>query len=86
MIDGAVYTQDGKVVLRYAQPIDKYIRVGEAEYVFKCQHATSLAFVDEAHVSSMLEYLGGCCGKRQKVISLASPAAYAHWQDGQGGR
>lgn len=86
MIEGATYTPNGKVALRYAQPIDKYIKVGQAEYVFHCEHAVSLAFVEEEHVQAMLDYLGGCCGKRQHVISLASPAAYSHWKDGNGGR
>lgn len=85
MIDGAIYI-DGKVVLRYAQPIPKLIKVGDSQHYFECQFGVSLAFVDEDKVQAMLEYLGGCCGGKKKVITLAPESIYRHWLDGSGGR
>ena len=81
----AVYV-DGKVVVMYYQPIPKYLRVGATEYVFDCQHGVSLAFVSEAEVQPMLDFLGGCCDHKRHVISLATPVLYSHWLDGRGGR
>ena len=85
MISDAFYV-DGKVVVRYAQPIPKPITVGGKFYLFSCEHGVSLAFVEETEVQPLLDFLGGCCGKRQKVISLASKAVYEHWLTGNGGR
>lgn len=85
-MDNAVYNESGKVVLRYYQPSPKLIKVGGQDVYFDAQHAISLAFVDEALVPQMLAYKGGCCGKSQQVIFLATQTQYQHWLDGQGGR
>lgn len=85
MIDGAFYVNE-KVVVRYSQPVPKLIKIDSKSYYFDCQYGVSLAFVDEADVPALLNFLGGCCGKKQHVISLASQAVYSHWTDGQGGR
>jgi len=85
MIDGAFYV-DGKVVLRYHQPIPKLIKIGDKNFYFDPKHGVSLSLVNEEDVPALLAYLGGCCGGKKHVISLASEAIYKHWQDGQGGR
>jgi hypothetical protein len=85
MIDGAFYV-DGKVALRYYQPIPKHVKVGNKDYIFQCGHGISLIFVPEEEVPPLLNFLGGCCGGRKKVISLCSQVLYSHWLDGQGGR
>ena len=76
MIEGAVYTPEGKVALRYYQPIPKMVQLLDKSYFFDCGHGVSLCFVDEADVSALLEVIGGCCGGKRKVISLASQDAY----------
>lgn len=85
MIDGAVYVGD-KVALRLDQPIPKLVKVGDTQYYFECKYGVSLAFVDEKNVPALLSHLGGCCGGKKKIITLASQVAYSHWLDGQGGR
>jgi hypothetical protein len=85
MIEGAYYV-DGKVALRYYQPIPKMIKVENENYFFDCQHGISMAFVEEKDVPKLLSFLGGCCGGKRLVISLASEAIYKHWLEGRGGR
>lgn len=85
MIEGAIYV-DGKVVVRYNQPIPKYIKVGTKDYVFDVNYGVSVCFVDESDVQSILDYRGGCCGRRQQVITICSQSAYSHYLDGLGGR
>ena len=85
-IPNAVYTPDGKVVVRYDQPMPKAVKIGNKTIVFDSKFGVSLAFVDEEDVPAMLSFLGGCCGGKKQVITLASEVAYSHWQNGQGGR
>lgn len=85
MIDGAVYV-DGKVALYYYMPMPKAVTIDSNIIVFNCEHGVSLAFVDENLVPRLLDYKGGCCGKQQKVIHLATQTLYSHWKDGKGGR
>lgn len=86
MIQGAVYTPEGKVVMRYFQPMPKAVRVGSNTIFFDSKFGVSLAFVDEQDVQSLLDFRGGCCGAKQQVITLASEVSYSHWQNGLGGR
>jgi len=81
MIPNATY-KDEKVILRYFQPIPKLIKVGSKQYYFDCQHGVSLAFVDEKEAPILLEVLGGCCGGKKKVITLASEGIYKYWLSG----
>lgn len=85
MIEGASYVGE-KVILRYAQPIPKLIKVNDKQYYFECKFGVSLAFVDEKEVPAMLNYRGGCCGGNKLVITLASEGIYQHWLNGLGGR
>lgn len=85
MIPSAFYV-DNKVVVFYNQPIPKFVTVGGKQYVFNVQYGVSLAFVPEEEVQPLLDYLGGCCNKRQHVIQLASKVLYDHWLNGKGGR
>lgn len=81
-----IKNEDGKVVLRYFQPIPKMIKVsGEAVY-FDAKFGISLAFVDENLVPPLLSYLGGCCGQKRQIIFPATEPQYSHWKDGKGGR
>ena len=81
MIDSALYV-DGKVVLRYSQPVPKYINVAGNEYICNVQHGVSLLFVEESEVPPLLEYKAGCCGGEKKMFSLASQMAYNVWSTG----
>ena len=85
MITDAFYV-DGKVALRYFQPVPKYVSVEGKQYIFDVRHAISLIFVPEEEVPALLGVLGGCCGQKRPVISLATSVQYSHWLDGQGGR
>jgi len=85
MIDGAFYVE-GKVVLCYYQPIPKLIKVGDKNFFFDAKHGVSLSLVDEEDAPALLGVMGGCCGGKRLVISLASEGVYKHWLDGQGGR
>jgi hypothetical protein len=86
MIPNAYYNDDKLVAVVYYQPIPKYIKVGAIEHVFSCEHGISLAWVPEEHVQPLLSHLGGCCGGKRTVVSLANPAQVAHWRNGNGGR
>jgi len=81
-----VKNTDGKVAMVYYQPMPKLIKVGNKDYWFDCQHGISMAFVDETDVTPLLNFMGGCCGGKKKVIFLASEAQHSHWKDGNGGR
>lgn len=81
MIEGAIY-QDGKVVVRYYQPIPKLVRVGGEDYMTSVQHGVSLVFIDEQNVPAFLAYLGGCCGGKRRVFSLCSQEAYNVYRTG----
>ena len=61
MISGAVY-KDNKVVLRFHQPIPKYVKIGTTEYICDVRYGVSLLFVEETEVPALLVHLGGCCG------------------------
>lgn len=78
--------ENGKVVLRYFQPIPKLVKVQGRAVYFDAQHGISLAFVDDDIVPPLLAYLGGCCGGQRQVIFLATETQYSHWKDGNGGR
>lgn len=81
MIQGAVY-HDGRVALRYYQPIPKYVRVGKNEYVCDVRHSVSLLLVSDDEVAPLLAVEGGCCGGRRKVFSLCSQEAFNVWLTG----
>ena len=74
MIQDAIYV-DGRVAIRYYQPIPKYVKLGSKEYVCSVQHAVSMLFVEEADVPALLAHEGGCCGGKRKVFSLATQSA-----------
>ena len=85
MIADAVYVEE-KVAVWYYQPMPKAIKLGDRVVVFDCQHAVSMAFVDEDLVAPLLAYKGGCCGKQRQVVFLATEVLLSHWKDGKGGR
>jgi len=84
MISNAVY-HDGKVAIRYHQPVPKYVRIGSKEYVCDVRHAVSILLVEEGEVPALLEYLGGCCGGQKKVFSLCTQGAFNVWLTGDRG-
>jgi len=77
-----VYNEQGKVAVRYFQPIPKYIRVGQDEYVCDVRHGVSLLFVEESQVPLLLALEGGCCGGKRKIFSLCGQEAYNVWLTG----
>lgn len=83
MIANAVYSSDGKVAVRYYQPVPKYVIVGSKEYVCDVKHHVSMLLVSEEEVPALLSHKGGCCGKQRLVFSLASQEAFNFWSTGQ---
>lgn len=81
MIDNAQYV-DGRVALLYYQPIPKIINVNGKEYYVDVRHAVPLLLAEEPDVPALLEYLGGCCGGKRKVFTLASEMAVKVWTTG----
>lgn len=81
MIPGAVYNASGQVAMRYLQPIQKYVQLGNShEYVFISNFSVSLAWVDEADVDMILNLpkpSGSCCGgqARSNGFMLADQSA-----------
>ena len=73
---------DGKVAVVYYQPMPKIIKVNNTPYFFDCQYGVSLCLVPEDIAPRLLEQLGGCCGGKRKIITLASQAVYTHWLTG----
>lgn len=81
MIEGAVY-HNGKVALRYYQPIPKFINVSGKEYVCNVQHGVSVVLVDESEVPAFLSVIGGCCGGQRKLFALCGQEAFNVWATG----
>lgn len=82
MIDGAFYV-DGNVAVQYYQPVPKYVQIGQKEYVCVVEHSVSMLLLPEEDVPSVLGYLGGCCGQKRVVFSLASEEVYNIWKTGR---
>jgi hypothetical protein len=83
MIDNAIYTDTGQVVLRYYMPAPKSIRIDDVKYyVTQEKYGVSLLFVDEVDVPRVLDAEGGCCGGKRKIFSLCSQDAYTVWKTG----
>lgn len=81
-----IKNDEGKVVLRYFQPVDKLVKIGQETYWFSSQYGISLGFFNEEDVPKLLEVIGGCCDRKRKVISEATQTQYEHWKNGKGGR
>lgn len=81
MIENAVY-YDGKVAIRYAQPIPKYVIVNGKEYVCDVRHGVSLLLVSDEEVAPLLSVEGGCCGGKRKVFALCGQEAFNVWLTG----
>lgn len=81
MIEGAIYKNE-QVILRYFQPVPKYVKVNGKEYVCDVKHAVSILFADEGDVPALLGVKGGCCGGQRLVFSLCSQTAYNVWETG----
>ena len=70
-----IKNEDGKVFLRYYQPIPKYVKVAGKEYVCDVRYGVSMLLVDEGEVANLLSAEGGCCGGKRKIFSLPSQDA-----------
>lgn len=76
-------THEGKVALRYFQPVPKYVKIGTKEYVCTVQHSVSMLLVPPDEVASLLAVTGGCCGGKRLVFSHPSQEAFNVWLTGQ---
>lgn len=82
-MEGAITNPEGKVYVRYEQPIPKMVNVGGKTYVCEVRRGVSMLLVDEAEVPPLLGFLGGCCGGQKRVFSLASQGAVNLWERGE---
>lgn len=85
MIAGAIYNSDGKVAMRYKEPIQKYVKANQHEYVFQVRFSVSLAWVDEGDVPALLAAppKKSCCGGgRGSMFFLANQASINCFIDG----
>ena len=73
---------DGKIAIRYYQPIPKYVQIGKKEYVCDVRHGVSILLVEENEVQPLLGVRGGCCGGQRKVFMLPNQEAVNVWQTG----
>jgi len=62
--------ENGKVYIRYYQPVPKYVIVAGKEYVCDVRYAVSMLLVEESEVQPLLDAVGGCCGGTRKIFSL----------------
>ena len=67
--------ENGKVYVRYFQPVPKYVRIGSKEYVCDVRHGVSMLLVEESEVPPLLAFKGGCCGGKRLVFSLPGQEA-----------
>jgi len=74
--------ENGKVYIRYYQPVPKYVIVAGKEYVCDVRHAVSMLLVNENEVPALLNHIGGCCGGQRKVFSLPNQETINVWCTG----
>lgn len=77
-----IKNDEGKVYVQYYQPANKYVKVGNNEYVAVAQHAVSMLLAEESDVPALLSVLGGCCGGQRKIFLLPSQEAVNIWLTG----
>lgn len=82
MMDGSISNTEGKIYIRYYQPVPKMVQVSGRTYVCDVRRGVSMLVVEESEVPALLAHEGGCCGGRRKVFSLASQGAVNLWEYG----
>jgi hypothetical protein len=75
----------GKTALKYRMPVQKYIRVGDREYVFVPRANISLAWVEDQDVDFILRKKKSCCGGSKPIFFRANPSDIRRWTN-NGGR
>jgi hypothetical protein len=85
-IPGAIYNSTGKVAMRYGQPIQKLLQLGNKHsYIFVPRFSVSLAWVDEEDVGIILAVppKRKCCGGgKSSGFTLANQASINCWTNG----
>ena len=74
----------GEVAMVYYMPVQKYIQVGKAEYVFVPKHSVSFAWVKPEDVPGVLSVMGGCnCPNSTKkpIFRYATEGQYRVWNE-----
>lgn len=74
--------ENGKFYVQYFQPIPKYVKLGNKEYVCTVRYGVSMLLVEESEVAPLLGVEGGCCGGKRKVFFLPSENAVNVWKTG----
>lgn len=82
MADAPIKNEEGKIYLRYYQPIPQYLKLGKKEFVTTVQHGISMLLVDEVDVPRFLALRGGCCGGNRPIFGYASQNAIDVWLTG----
>jgi hypothetical protein len=73
---------DGKVYVRYHQPVPKLIKFADKNMVTDVRWGVAMLLVEEEDVPAVLAVEGGCCGGKKKVFSLPSQEAINVWETG----
>lgn len=78
--------QGDRTAVKYYQPRQKDVRVGEDLYRFFVKANIAMAWVKNEHVDQVLSVRGGCCGqKKPGVFRLANEDDVRRWTN-NGGR
>lgn len=81
-----IENESGQVALQYYQPIQKYVEVNSAGYVFTVRADISLTWVNPADVGAILAIRGGCncSSSKQPVFRYAVESSVRRWINGGG--
>lgn len=75
--------ENGKVAMRYYQPIPKDIQIGKEFYHFRTKKTISMAWVLTEHADKVMAIRRtdcGTCGGNLPIFSYASEAAVRIWE------
>lgn len=86
MADLFVENEDGQVALQYYQPIQKYVQVGQSEYVFTVSANISMTWVNPGDVPAMLALrrTDCACASGNPVVFYANESSVRRWANGGG--
>lgn len=71
---------EGMVYIKYRYSQGR-VKVGDITYYFSKRKGVCLGLVQPNDVLSVLNFKGGCCGRKERgVYTVASPAEIALWR------
>lgn len=80
VIDGRVVNESGEVAIRWNRVMQKYIKVGEREYIFVVKANIAMAWIHPDDVDKVLSIKISCCGGRAALAcTLANELSVKRW-------